>query len=84
MVTNYVSAIKANFVLYDLPFHVLDHPKVKNFFKALKINRPLKVKSHNAITIPWLIEISKACEGFTSGVVYRAAFLLGFFAFLRL
>ena len=28
MVANYVSAIKANFVLYDLPFHVLDHPKV--------------------------------------------------------
>ena len=84
MVANHVSAIKANFVLYDLPFHVFDHPKVKYFLKALKINRPLNVKSHNVITIPWLIEISKACEAFTSGVVYRAAFLLGFFGFLRL
>ena len=84
MVTNYVSAIKANCVLYDLPFHVLDHPQIKYFPKALKITRPLKVRSNNVITVPWLIEISKACEGFTSGLIYRAALLLGFFAFLRL
>ena len=76
MVANYVSTIKANCVLYDLPFHVLNHPQVKYFPKALKINRPLKVKSNNVITIPWLIEISKVCEGFTSGLIYRAAFRL--------
>ena len=79
-----MSAMKTNFVLYDLPFHVFDHPKVKYFIKAIKLNRPLNLKSHNVITIPWLIEISKACEAFNIGVVYRAAFLLGFFAFLRL
>ena len=84
MVANYVSAIKANFVLYDLPFCVLDHPQIKYFLKALKINRPLKVKSNNIITIAWLIEISKACEGFISGPIYKTAILLGFFAFLRL
>ena len=33
MVAIYVSAIKANFVLYDLPFHALDRPKVKYFVK---------------------------------------------------
>ena len=47
----------------------------------LKINRLLNVKSHNVITIPRLRKISKVCEAFTSGVVYRAAFLLGFFDF---
>ena len=66
MVSNYVSAIKAIFLLYDLPFHVLDHPKVKYLLKALKINRSLNVKSHTVITIPWLVEISKVCEAFTS------------------
>ena len=84
MVANYVSAIKANFVLFDLPFTVFSHPQIRYFLKALKINRPLRVKSHNIITISWLIEISKACEGFTSGSVYKTAILLGFFAFLRL
>ena len=29
MISNYVSVIKACFVLYDLPYHLLDHPKVK-------------------------------------------------------
>ena len=66
MVSNYVSAIKAIFLLYDLPFHVLDHPKVKYLLKALKINRSLDAKSHTVITIPWLVEISKMCEAFTS------------------
>ena len=84
MVANHVSAIKANFVLYDLPLHVFDHPKVKYFLKALKINRPLNVKPHNVITIPWLIEISKACGAFTSGVVYRAVFLPGFFRIFKI
>ena len=46
MIANYVSAIKALFILYDLPFTVLEHRKVKYFLKALKINRPLSVKSH--------------------------------------
>ena len=36
MIANYVSALKANFVLYDLFFEVLDHPKMKYFVKALK------------------------------------------------
>ena len=72
-----MSAIKANIVLYDLPFHVLDHAKVKYFLKAHKINRPLNLKSHNVITIPWLVKIPKTCKAFTSAVVYRAIFLLG-------
>ena len=39
MVANYVSAIRASFVMYDLPYYMLDHLKVKDFFKSLRINR---------------------------------------------
>ena len=84
MVANYVSALKANFVLYDLPFDLLDHPKVKYFVKALRINRPLSIVSHNVITVPILIQICQSCEALESGHVYRTAILLGFFAFMRL
>ena len=42
------------------------------------------VTPHNIITIPRLIDISLACDLVTLSQVYRAAFLLGFFAFLRL
>ena len=72
-------SLDGQLMLYDLPFHVLDHPKVKFFLKALKLKRHLNVKSHNIITISWLFEISKVCEVFTSGVVCRAFWgLFGF------
>ena len=41
MLCNYVSAIKASFVLYDLPHDLLDHPRLKLFLKSVRINRPL-------------------------------------------
>ena len=41
MLENYMSAIKANFVLYDLPFVESDHPKIKYFIKSIKISRTL-------------------------------------------
>ena len=84
MIENYVSAIKAHFVLHDLSFTVFEHPKLKYFLKALRINRPLTVKSHNIISIDRLIDISVACEDVISGPVYRAVFLVGFFGFCRL
>ena len=51
MICNYVSAIKANFIVYDLPFETCIHPKVKYFIKSLKINRPLKVSHHNIVDV---------------------------------
>ena len=81
MIENYVSAIKANFVLYDLPSTVLEHPKIKYFIKALKITRPMSLRSHNISTIQKLADISAACNNMPFGSVYRAIFLMGFFAF---
>ena len=84
MIENYVSAIKANFILYDLPYTVVQHPKIKYFIKALKITRPMSLRSHNIITIQKLADISAACNNIPFGTVYRSIFLMGFFAFLRL
>ena len=84
MIENHVSAIKAHFVLHDLCFAVFEHPKLNYFIKSLKINRPLSVKPHNIISIERLAQMSAACRNLTSGVVFRAVFLLGFFGFFRL
>ena len=81
MIENHVSAIKAHFVLHDLCFAVFEHPKLKYFIKSLKINHPLSVKPHKIMR---LAQMSAACRNLTSGVVFRAVFLLGFFGFLRL
>ena len=45
MISNYVSAKKASFVLYDQPFHILDHPQVKYFQKSMRVNRPLDLNT---------------------------------------
>ena len=81
---NYASAIKANFIVYDLPFHICDHPKIKYFIKSLKINRPLAITHHNIVDIPMLRQISDLALTFPGGVILKAVILTGFFAFLRL
>ena len=78
IIGNYVSALKAYFVLYDLPFEVLNHPKVKYFIKALKIKGSLAINSHNIITIPILTQISQSCKALDSGQIYRTDFLWDF------
>ena len=75
---NYLSAIKASFVLYDLPYHLLDHPKIKLFQKSVRINRSLTPVSHNIIDLPMLDQISLAFDGFKCAQVPRAVFLTGF------
>ena len=84
MLCNYVSAIKASFVLYELPHGILDHPKLKLFLKSIRINRPLTLVSHNIIDLDMLERISLACDDLQYRRVFRAIFLTGFFGFLRL
>ena len=66
-----------------MSIEVFDHPKVKYFLKTLRINRPLTVKPHNIISVERLAQISAACENLTSGLVYRAVFLVAFFGFFQ-
>ena len=84
MVANYMSAIKANFIVFDLNFYVCDHPKVKYFIKSIKINRPLAVVHHNIIDISMLKRTTCAASTLPPGPVLKAIILTGFFAFLRL
>ena len=84
MLENYISAIKANCILYDLTYYVFDHPKIKYFIKSIKINRPLTLRPHNTVDLSILRRMSKACLKLTHCLVYMAVFLTGFFAFFRL
>ena len=62
MIANYLSAIKASLVLYNMPYSLLDHPRIKYFQKSMRINRPLAVTSHNVINLCMLERISKTCD----------------------
>ena len=84
MVSNYLSAIKANFVLYNMSFSLLDHPRIRYFQKSMRIHRPLTLTSHNIVDLSMLERISRACNDISCSEVFRAIFLIGFFGFFRL
>ena len=44
-ISNYMAALRAFFILYDLPTAVFKDHKIQYFIKALKLNRPLVVKN---------------------------------------
>ena len=74
MLANYLSAIKTSLVLYDPPYDLLDHLKIKLVQKSVRINRSLTLVSHNIIDLSMLEQISLACDGFKCAQVLRAVF----------
>ena len=84
MVSNNISALKANFIIYDLKFHLLEHPRIRLFTKSLKINRPLALVKRNIISLQVLQDLVHACNHLVSPFTFKAIFLVAFFGFLRI
>ena len=84
MVAKNISALKANFIMYDLNFHLLEHPCVRLFTKSLKINHPLSLVKRNIISLSVLHKLIVACDDLASPFTFRAIFLVAFFGFLRI
>ena len=84
MISNHVSAIRAMSVLYDLPYQLWDHPKIKYFVKSVKIARPLALPKKNVIDLNTLKLIVAATQNWPNSMVYKAVFLTAFFGFFRL
>ena len=78
MVVNYLSVIKARFVLYNMSYSLMDHPRIMYF------QRPLTLTSHNIIDLSMLEKISKACDDLSFPQVFRSIFLTVFFGSFRL
>ena len=84
MIANYLSAVKANFILYGLNDAMFQNQKIKLYMKSLKINRPLKPVQHNIMSIEVLQRVATLCSRMSMGLVYRAVILVAYFGFLRL
>ena len=84
MVSNNISALKASFIMYNLKFHLLEHPHIRFFIKSLQINRPLSLVKGNIITVPVLQQLVQACDNLVSPFTFKAIFLIAFFRFLRI
>ena len=84
MIANHVSAVRANFVILGLSYHIWDHPSIKYFQKSIKINRPLAPTVRNIIDIHTLTDMVNHCESLYLGPIFKSVFLIAFFGFLRL
>ena len=73
MLSNYVSAIKAMFILFHLYHLVLEDPKIKYFVKSVRI-----------MDLDTLRKLVYWCDHSYMGIVYKAVFLTAFYGFLRL
>ena len=82
MLCNYVSAIKAKFIMYDLNHRLLEHHKVKYLLKSILINRPLSVPTRNVMDPQTLKNLIKLCQDIHMGFVFKTVFLLAYFVFL--
>ena len=84
MLANNVSALKANFVMWDLDFNLWDHPRIKYFLKSVKINRPLCPVRRNIMSMYMLLRLIRACDSLDSALTFKAMFLMAFFGFLHI
>ena len=84
MIANYLSGIKANFLLYGLNDVIFQNQKIRLYMKSLKINRPLKPIQRNIMSIEVLQSVATLCKQIFMGSVYKAVFLVAYFGFLRL
>ena len=83
-ILNYVSAIKTKFTIFSLDTTPLSDPRIKYFHKSVLLHRPFKVAIKSIIDPSTLTSIVNQCELMFMGTVYKAAYLLSFFCFLRL
>ena len=80
----YLSAIRSKLsnLGFDItPFH---HPRVTVFLKAVRKHVPINPNIKSVIDIPTLVRIIHQCDRSYMGIVFKAAFLLSFFSFLRI
>ena len=83
-VANCLSAVKAKLSLHGKSAQAFTDPRITYFQKALIMDKPFKVKINAIIDIPLLSKITTLCDTLYMGQVYKAAYLIAFFSFLRI
>ena len=83
-VSNYVCGIKSQLNLYSQPTQWMDHPVVVNYIRSLHINVPSVQRVKGTISLRDFHNISVLLDQFENSLVYRAAFALSFYGFLRI
>ena len=83
-IANYLSAIKAKLSIYGVDVSPFSHPQIKYFTRSLTLAAPLKISLKTVIDVDTLKAIISKCDNMYMGQIFKAAFLLSFFSFLRI
>ena len=82
-ISNYLAAIRAQCIVFNLNTACFQHQQIQYFLKSLKINRPLPPKIHKHIdTTQLLTSIIRITETLHHPQVFKSLYI--FFSFLRL
>ena len=84
VINNYVSGIKGYLNMYGLPTAWMAHQLFTNYMRAVQIQIPHVKKVKSVITLYDMYSISKLLQQFDHSLQYRVAFMLSFYAFLRI
>ena len=83
-ISNYMSAIRAMFIVHGLNTQPFKDERLPLFIKFLKINVVFRPKTIKLISIEVLQQIITACDALQHPMVYKALYLFCFFSFMRL
>ena len=81
VILKYMSALKYMFARYGWLSSVLEAPKVRRMLDRIKLSTR-QAPSPKMVFSSQICEISRWCDYFPDPMVYQAAFLLAFYAFL--
>ena len=83
-ISNYLAAIRAQCIVFNLNTACFQHQQIQYFLKSLKINRPLQPKIHKHIDTQLLTSIIRIAETLHHPQVFKSLYILAYFSFLRL
>ena len=83
VISNYISSIKLAAKHFDWNLAPFSHHLIHAYLKSLAINTSLPTP-RGIFDLTTLAAISRACNILEDPILFRAAFLLAFFAFLRM
>ena len=84
VIKNYLSSISSVTSFYHLDHTPLSDPSISRFIRSITINSPFSPTPRGIFTIEMIYQISVACSILSDPPLYRAIFLISYFAFLRM
>ena len=84
VIKNYISSINRQAKHFGWPTEPFDHHLISDYIRSITINTKFVPRHKGVFDLPTLARISAACESLPDLPLFRAAFLLAFFAFLRM